>query len=198
MGESTPMSNPAYNYPCPNCRSWLSGPFTICPHCGFSFSHLVAPTSTEAQGKMADHTQLFTRGTVSLGKKPEFNASFDYYGVTNLTDLVRFTITYGHRAQVSSGPGRLPSDVIAAFVPEIIGSGVSRYSTDYQPCSGLCIVSPASTKWGHPFPVLDTWVSSKFSGQFGTCYRCGSTTPFAQSICSRCYSEIGNDWRKCL
>ncbi len=192
------MSTGSYTYPCPQCGAHLSGPFNGCGACGYSFGHLVSPTSPEAQNKMADHTQLFTRGTISIGNKPDSNASFDYYGVTNLTDLVRFTITYGHRAQVSSGPGRTPSDVIAAFIPEIIGSGVSRYSTDYQPCSGLCIVSPASTKWGHPFPVLDKWVASKFAGQTATCFRCGIATPFAQPVCAKCYGELGQDWRNCL
>lgn len=192
------MSTGSYTYPCPQCGAPLSGPFKGCGACGFSFGHLVSPTSPEAQNKMADHTQLFTRGTISIGNKPDFNASFDYYGVANLTDLVRFTITYGHRSQVSSGPGRTPSDVIAAFVPEIIGSGVSRYTTDYQPCSGLCIISPASTKWGHPFPVLDKWIASKFPGQTATCFRCGDPTPFAQPVCPKCYGDLGQDWRNCL
>lgn len=192
------MSTSIYTYPCPQCRAALSGPFNGCGSCGYSFGHLVTPTSPAAQRKMADHTQLLTRGTISLGGRPECNASFDYYGVTNLTDLVRFTITYGHRASVSSGPGRLPSDVIAAFIPEIIGSGVSRYTTDYQPCSGLCLISPASMNWGHPFPMLDQWVATKFAGQTGICFRCRTTTPFAQPICAKCYGEIAHDWRKSL
>ena len=192
------MSTISYTYPCPQCGMALTGPFNRCGNCGYSFGHLVCPTSPQAQNKMADHTQLLTRGSISLGGKPECNASFDYYGITNLNDLVRFTITYGHRTQVSSGPGRTPSNVIASFIPEIIGSGVSRYTTDYQPCSGMCLISPASTTWGHPFPMLDQWATAKFAGQTGTCFRCGTPTPFAQPICPKCYGEIGNDWRNCL
>lgn len=192
------MSTGSYTYPCPQCGAHLNGPFNGCGACGYSFGHLVTPTSPEAQNKMADHTQLLTRGTISLGGKPECNASFDYYGVANLTDLVRFTITYGHRTQVSSGPGRAPSNVIAAFIPEIIGSGVTRYTTDYQPCSGMLLISPASTKWGHPFPMLEQWATSKFSGQAATCFRCNNPTPFAQPVCPKCYGELGQDWRNCL
>ena len=187
-----------YQYTCPSCSTILYQPFDGCPACGFTTDHLVHPISPEAKKKMLDHTQLLVRDTVELGGRPAFNASFDYYGHANLDELVRYTVTFGHRTEVSSGPGRQPCSVIAAYIPEVIGSGISRYSEDYMPCSGVCIISPTSAKWGHPFPMLDQFVDSKMGSESSVCFRCGSTTPVAHPVCINCYGELGNDWKSCL
>jgi hypothetical protein len=158
---------------------------------------LLGQPSPEGEAKQLKHNQLLTSDSISLSGG-EFNASFDHYGFLSLPDLVRYTISYGHRATVSSPRGRHNNQVIVAYVPDIIGSGVSQYSSNYTPSSGVCIISPGSERWGHPFPVLDPWVQQQFSGMQGICVVCGSNTPFGHTLCLEHYDILNGDWRKLL
>ena len=188
----------SYQTSCPRCLNSLAAPFLLdCPSCGFTLAHLIGSPPPETQSKQAKHTELLTIGSISL-HGGEFNASFDYYGLLSLPDLVRYTVSYGHHSTVPSPRGGHTNPVIVAYVPEIIGSGISCYSSDYYPCSGLCIVSPGNQRWGHPYPILDQWTQHQFSGVFGTCFSCAAPTPFGHTLCSSCYGREGSDWRRFL
>jgi len=187
-----------HEFTCPKCNTTLVAPFLVaCPACGFTLGHLLGQPSPEGEAKQLKHNELLTSGSISL-YGGELNASFDYYGFLSLPDLVRYTVSYGHHATVPSPRGHHHNPVVVAYVPEIIGSGVSRYSTDYNPCSGLCIISPGSERWGHPFPVLEQWVQQQFPGVQGTCAVCGANTPFGHTLCHEHYANLTGDWRKLL
>ncbi len=187
-----------HSSPCPNCNTPVLSPFLIkCPYCAFDLTHLVGNLSPQGQNKRIKHTELLTSGTIQL-HKGEYNASFDHYGLQNLEELVRYALSYGHHATVKSPRGNHQNPVIVAYIPEIIGSGVSRYSADYLPASGICIISPSSVQWGHPYPMLDGWAQKEFNGLVGSCFRCGAVTPFGQTVCTKCYGEIGSNWKSLL
>jgi hypothetical protein len=176
----------------------MAAPFALaCPSCGFTLAHLIGSSSPETQSKKDKHTELLTVGSISL-HKGEFNASFDYYGFLSLPDLVRYTVSYGHHSTVPSPRGDQDNPVIVAYVPEVIGSGISRYNTDYMPCSGICIISPGSERWGHPYPILDQWTKKQFTNALGVCFLCATPTPFGHTLCSACYAKQGSDWRRFL
>jgi hypothetical protein len=67
--------------------------------------------------------------------------------------LIRFTVAFGHRDLVSSGPGRTPSQVIVSYVPEVIGSGVSTLWSGVRACSGVCIVFGGASDLGASLSV---------------------------------------------
>ena len=182
---------------CVSCGHSMNTQLIRSPGCHCDYGHLINPTAPEAITKKEKHEELVLQGTLSFGDGPgKFNASFDFNGVSSLDKLVRFTAAFGHRTQISSGPGRTPSDVILSYVPEVIGSGVSKYWTGTQPCSGICIISPASPTWGHLFPAMDSWVKSKANpGSVWTCATCTNPVAFGQAFCADCYANHGADWR---
>jgi hypothetical protein len=73
-----------------------------------------------------------------------FNASFDNYGDSSIEDLVRYTQSYGHRSKLPSRGGRYENDVAVAFIPEIMGSGVSIRFTRRQ--DRFRVREPASSR----------------------------------------------------
>jgi hypothetical protein len=181
---------------CVSCGSPMSTQLIRCPGCFFDYGHLVNPTDPEAIEKKEKHEELVLHGTLSLGTGPgKFNASFDYNGVSSLDKLVRFTVAFGHRTQISSGPGRTPSDVILSYVPEVIGSGISNFAAGPQSCSGICIISPTSPTWGHLFPAMDSWVQNKSPQTTWMCATCSNAVQFGQAFCPECYVKHGSDWR---
>ena len=185
-----------HSFACVSCGYTMTTRLIRCPGCMCDYSHLVAPTSTEAIEKKEKHSEIVTHGTVSLGDGPgRFNASFDHNGVASQDKIVRFVAAFGHRDTISSGPGRTPSNVIVSYLPEVIGSGVSNFWTGERQCSGVCIILPASPVWGHLFPVMDDWIRGKDSGTARSCVRCSNRVPFGQPFCSNCYAEQGSDWR---
>ena len=185
-----------HSFNCVSCGGLMNTMLIKCPACMFDYGHLLNPTSPEGVEKKEKHTELVIHGTVSLGNGPgKFNASFDYNGVSSLDKLVRFTAAFGHRTQISSGPGRISSDVIFSYLPEVIGSGVSEYWAGNQACSGICIISPASPVWGHLFPAMDSWVRSKDPGTPWKCTVCRNSVSFGQVFCATCYTKFGSDWR---
>jgi hypothetical protein len=113
--------------------------------------------------------------------------------------LIRFTLSYGHRSKLPSRGGRYQNDAVVAFIPAIQGSGVSIYNAlGPVPCSGTCIISPASETFGHAFPILDDWLKETFPKEAGRCFFCGTSTPFGHSLCAKCYDHRGGDWRAWL
>ncbi len=183
---------------CPKCHNIVTAPFPIeCPLCGFSLEHLIGFPSPDTIKKRDKHTELLTKGSISL-HGGEFNASFDYYGLLSLPDLVRYTVSYGHRSELPSVHGGHQNPIIVAYLPEIIGSGISQYNKHYGACSGVCIISPGSERWGHPYPVLDEWVQNQCSTKIGKCFLCDLPTPFGHTICAGCYEKVGSDWRTFL
>jgi hypothetical protein len=168
-----------------------------CPDCGFSLEHLAGKRlSGFQQEKREKHSDLLLGREIRL-HGTDYNASFDSYGDANLEDLVRFALSYGHRAKLPSKGGRAENEVVLAFIPEVIGSGVSKYDISYDPvpCSGVGILSPASETYGHGFPTLDAWVNEVFTQEKGFCVGCGAPTAFGHSICYECYAGKGGDWK---
>lgn len=192
--------NPPLFCLCYRCQAKLEAPIKeVCPSCGFSLDHLVGKRLSDFQFENWEkHTDLLRGRDIDL-YGGVFNASFDNYGDSSIEDLVRYTLSYGHRSKLPSRGGRHQNDVAVAFIPNIIGSGVSIYNqSGPAPCSGVCIISPVSQTYGHPFPVLDDWLHATFPKEVGGCASCGAATPFGHSICSRCYAARGGDWRKWL
>lgn len=184
-----------HSFPCVSCGYTMTTQLVRCPGCMCDYSHLVNPTSPEAIEKKEKHFEIVLHGTISLGDGPgRFNASFDHNGAASQDKVIRFVAAFGHRDLISSGPGRKPSDVIVSYLPEVIGSGVSKFWTGEKPCSGVCIISPASPVWGHFFPAMDTWIKSKDTGTSRKCIRCPNTVSFGHPFCSSCYAELGSDW----
>jgi len=186
-------------FACPKCKAELSAPFVPPCDCGFDLSHLDGTSLSAHQvGKRDKHNSLITGSGLSL-HGGEFNASFTHAGNGSLTELLRFTVSFGDIGVVPSAHGGHSNEVRIAYVPEIIGSGVSLYQHGEVACSGVCIISPASFNFGHPYPVLDEWVQRQFSEANSVCKRCKQTaTVFGEVFCRDCYDEIGDDWRALL
>lgn len=187
------------NCSCPRCNMTINGVFPhSCPSCGFSVSTLAGQgTSSFQQKNWKEHTDLLYGGTVGLyGKK--YNASFNYKGVANLEDMVRFTITYGDTATIKDSRGIHDTQVILAYFPEVLGSGSAIYYHQMVPCSGLMVMSPSSLDHSHVFPVIDDWVQGTFPGRQSSCRLCGRPTDFGQPICADCYASGNNQWTELL
>ena len=144
-----------YRSTCPSCKEIIAGPFRLeCPHCLFNIRGLVGQGTSDFQRRKWDqHTDILQGRDVHLYDK-DFNASFDYNGHVLMTDLVRFTISYGDRAELPSPRGNHYNPVILAYIPEIIGSGTAIHYTGTVPCSGVCLISPQSVDYSHSFPVI--------------------------------------------
>jgi hypothetical protein len=151
---------------CPKCARTVEGVFpAACPHCDFNISPLVGRGTTDFQRiKWQQHSDILQGREVQLYGK-EFNASFDFRGYAVLDEIVRFTLTYGDRAELPAGRGRYRSPVIVSYIPEPIGAGTALYSVGGITCSGICLVSPQSADWAHSFPVIGPWVDQTFRGQ---------------------------------
>ncbi len=184
---------------CPCCNASVPVPFPIqCPHCAFTIDGLTGlGTSSFQTRKDREHRDLLIGRNVTLYGK-QFNASFDYYGNAELPDIVRFAISYGDRTTVMSAHGNHPTPVIVSYIPAVMGSGTSIYSPGNLPCSGICLMSPASVNYSHSFLVLDDYVRNTFSGLSGVCRDCGVATGFAQPFCSECYNRQSFNWKKWL
>ena len=179
-----------HQFACISCGNPMSTQLIRCPNpnCGCDYGYLNNPTPK--------HRGLVLNGTVELGNGPgKFNASFDSNGLASHDKLIRFTVAFGHRTQISSGPGRPANKMIVAYVPEIIGSGVSKYHVGMTPVSGMCILSPASPVWGHTFPVMDQWMTQKAPTTPWKCATCPNCVYFGQVFCPACYQAHGSDWR---
>jgi len=183
---------------CPACGDRQNAPFTVpCPTCGFAIDHLTGIKLSDYQKKKrGEHDDLLHGRSIELHGK-EYNASFDHNGDASLLDLLRFTISFGHRSVLPSSRGHYMNPVIVAYTPEVIGSGTSIYTPGLLPCSGICVVSPASYEFGHPYPVIQDWVQTTFGSIRTTCPYCGKPTEFGQPFCPECYAAMG-DWRTLL
>jgi hypothetical protein len=170
-------------------------PYT-CPHCASSFDGLTGRGTSEFQKKNArEHRDLLLGQNIKLYKGREYNCSFDHYGEANLPDLVRYTLSYGHGEIVPSSHGNAPTSVIAAYIPEIIGQGLSKYSTSGpMPASGVMLVSPGSLNWAHSHPVLYDYMQHKYASKPGGCRLCKAPTGFGHGICGDCYAARGGSW----
>jgi hypothetical protein len=190
-----------YTFKCPTdgCSELLATRLSSCPNCGFSLSPLITPASPQASVKRIKHTEVILTGTVSVGTGPSgYNASFDHNGLASVGEVIRYTVAFGHRGTISSGPGRTPSDAIVAYLPETIGSGTSNFQSGLTAVSGLCIFSPASPTWGHAFPAMDAWIQGHTPLSSFVCARCHGPTSFGHAFCSKCSAEWGLDWRLLL
>jgi len=186
-----------FDVPCPACQGLVPTPFPYaCPHCSATFDGLTGRgTSTFQPRNNREHRDLLYGQNVQLYRGREYNCSFDHYGEANLPDLVRCTLSYGHRTTVLSTRGNVPTPVIAAYIPEIIGSGVSRYSVSGpMPASGIMLMSPASLSYAHSYPVLDDFVQRKFGSMPGVCSLCNKATGFGHGICADCYATRPGGW----
>jgi hypothetical protein len=96
-------------------------------------------------------------------------------------------LTYGDWATVPAGRGRYTNDVVIVFVPEVIGSGTSIFQAGPVPCSGVCLMSPASLDWGHSYPALASYVQETFGHLLSKCKLYGTATPFAVPVCDDCF-----------
>lgn len=182
---------------CPRCCISIEGIFpTSCPSCGLSTDSLANMGTTSFQKrKMNEHTDLLYGREIGFYGK-EYNASYDYYGYANLQNLVRYAITYGARISI---PNRNTySNAILAYCPAILGTGTAMGQAEQVPCSGVCIVSPQSTDWGHSFPVIDDWVRSRYGMLSSNCVVCGASTPIGVPICERCYTASTNSWKEMI
>ena len=183
---------------CPVCKTSQQGPFPKAGcACGFSLSGLAGLGSSVFQTrKDPQHRDIIYGRGIQLYGKP-INTSFDYYGEANIVDIVDFALTYGERRKTKSLHGNHDTEVIVAYIPDIIGSGITKWSSSTpNPCSGICLMSPESTGgYEHSYAVLDDWVSAKFSGDSSVCRFCPKTTPFGLGICIHCFARNGNDWR---
>ncbi len=191
------------NYTCPSCKNSFPAPFKgKCPNlsCGFNHNHLTGlKFNTREQTKSwGQHTSLVSGAPIGLYGKP-INCSFDHNGIVQIDDLVRYTISYGTDANVSSLHGGKVTEVRLIYVQDVIGSGMTIYNPgNIFPCSGLCIMSVNSVNYGHIFPASDPWVQHNFGGNPGSCRECGATTSFAVPFCSACFKNHNNDWKSLL
>ncbi len=183
---------------CPRCERVSTGPFGhSCQGagCGFTIDDLSGQSTQQwIISKDQQHRELLSTGRVSLFNK-KYNASFDYNGVAKLTDLVRFAITYGSRTTIPRCHGTETTAVILAFVPEIIGSGLSIYDKGLLPCSGVVLMSAGSYGHGHSYPALQRYVTQEFGSLKDVCKACGNAqTDFGQPFCPRCYYDHQINW----
>jgi len=185
-------------YECPKCKTKNEIPFIgKCPNCGFTIDHLSGKRLSDfQQRKFEQHNELLYSDTISLDG--EYNASFTHKGNEQLEDLINFTISYGDRVILPSARGTYHNPAIISYVPEIIGSGTTIYNIGYLPCSGICIVSPQSYIFGHPFPVIDSWVGRNFEGIISKCKICGREVNIGQPMCRKCYRRYDNNWKNIL
>lgn len=188
-------------FKCLKCGKTSMKPMSYpCFSCGFDIDHLTGIKLSQFQvRKWDEHSQLITGQNISLFGK-EYNCSFDYNGISNISDLVTYTINYGTDVNIPSNRGAHVNPVKISFIPEIIGSGTSVYynAGDTFPCSGCCVISPVSIDYGHPFPILRDWVIQEFGTQKSTCFICGKDVDFGLSICNECYEKKGGDWHEFL
>lgn len=189
------------NFQCYSCGVVSATPVKYpCKACGADLSHLDGTALGQwQQKKWGDHTTLLTGSYIPL-KGKEFNCSFDVVGYSKIPDIVEYTLNYGDKLTLPSTHGGYINDVYVAFIPVIIGSGVSKHYTNLgpQPVSGCCVISPNSLQYGHPFPMLYDWVVDKFPGITSKCRLCSKQTHLGLSVCWECYGKIGNDWKKLL
>lgn len=187
------------HYTCPSCEAKHPAPFrSACPSCGFSVAHLAGQSLSDFQnGKWDKHTELLRGQNISL-HSGDYNASFDHVGSGSLGELVRFALSYGHESEVPANRGPHVNPVRIAYIPQVIGSGISAYTSTPIACSGVCIISPGSLEYGHAYPVLNQWVQEEFAGKSGQCAFCGTPTAFGHPICQKCYEDRDGDWTKLL
>lgn len=194
------MSNPI-SCLCVRCNGKLEAPIPeTCVYCGFTLDHLSGKKLSDFQKqKREKHTDLLFERDIQLYGS-NYNASFDNYDDANFKDLIRFILSYGHHAKLPSGGARKANRIVVAFIPKIVGYGVSSYDTCYDPvpCSGVGIISPASQNYGHGFPVLDDWIQKAFKTERGYCDSCGVPTAFGHPFCHKCYEICRRDWRNFL
>ena len=188
-------------FQCPKCAVSLKGAFNPpCPSCGFTLDHLTGKRLSGFQTqKWHKHRELLSGANISL-HGGDWNASFTHNGDAALEELVRFTITFGDAEFVTSARGNHQNPVLLAYVPEVIGSGSAITAPGMVPCSGVCIISPHSLDYGHPYPAMDDWIHATFpTRQQSLCKICGQQTAFAEVICGDCYANhAGSDWRNLL
>lgn len=190
-------------FTCFHCGEKSKTPIRFpCPTCRKGIDHLDGTTpSISFIKKYKEHTDLIGGSGINLYGKT-MNCSFDHIGVAKLSDLVEFTMNFGHEATVLSLHGGHPTPVRVAYIPQVFGRGAKK-SDPYTlisgiPCSGCCVMSPCSIIYGHPFPVITEWVSDKFATSSGNCSVCGVVTSFGMGVCGRCYSSHGYDWQSML
>jgi hypothetical protein len=147
--------------------------------------------------KWKEHTDLLYSGSVPLYGK-QYNASFNYNGVADLEDMIRFTLTFGDTATIKDSRGINDTKVILAYFPEIFGSGSATHYHQLVACSGLMVMSPSSFNYSHAFSVIDEWIQNTFPGWQSTCRLCNEPTDFGQPICAKCYSSGNNKWTDLL
>jgi ribosomal protein L37E len=188
-------------FSCYSCGQQSQEPINYpCSACGVDISHLDGTAlSSWQRKKWKEHTSLVTGSYIPL-KGKDWNCSFDIVGYSKIPQIVEFTLNYGQWFSLPSTHGGHTNDVCITFIPEIIGSGVSKHYTTLgpMPVSGCCVISPDSMQYGHPFPVLYDWVNIKFGGASSVCRLCGTETPVGLSVCWDCYDRNGNDWTRLL
>ena len=180
---------------CPSCKKEVNGIFPVeCTNCGFSVLSLAgSPSSAFQTRKWNEHADIVQGRNIGLYGKP-YNASFDHNGTAVLEDLVRFTITFGDKATLTSRGGRV-NEVIVSYIPEPIGAGTALYTAGTVTCSGIAIISPSSIYYGHSFPIMNEWVTNEFGTISSSCKICGTPTSFAQPICGNCYLTDVKNWQ---
>jgi len=182
---------------CMHCGAKVYGVYPIvCDKCGYSIDYLSGvSTSAFQQDKFWKHTEISRTGSLSIGKHGPIG-SFTMLGVSILSDMVRYALTYGSTGKTTNGRGDA-TNFCACYFPEVIGSGILPGHSLLVPCSGLMIISPQSQDWGHPFPMLDEWQQKNVPYQDGRCQFCNKSIDFGQTICQDCYHP-GFDWRTTL
>ena len=178
---------------CPKCNGEIEGIFKLkCPICGFSIEHLVGIETNEfLNSKWNKHGLQDGIKKIPLGNGP--NAYFNFFGIANIIDLVRYTISFGDSGKLPYRKGY--NEVKFCYFPQSIGDGYMTADNSLIPCSGLMIISPKSLIYGHSFPVISEWENARFGNIKGHCIRCDSETSFGQTICSNCYKN-GFNWRE--
>jgi hypothetical protein len=188
-------------YTCFNCGAQFKHPIHFpCPNCRIDIGHLDGTQTSSFQiRKWSEHLDLVAGRSINLYGK-DWSCSFDSVGYSKITDIVEFTLNFGQKLQLPATRGLHINDVYLAFIPEVIGSGIStNYATlDTMPCSGTCIISPQSIDFGHPFPVLYDWVNSTWNHTSNNCKSCGRPTHIGQPFCWDCYNHQGGDWSNFL
>lgn len=182
---------------CPRCGGAITGPFpTHCPYCPFTLDPLIGRGTTAYQKQQWDkHTDILQGRDIRLGDGPGgYNASFDFNGSASLIDIVRYTLIWGERVSLPK-PGRPhPTEYIVAYLREPLGAGTAIRFPGTVACSGIALVSPKSSDWGHPHPYIDEWLQQTFSGRTSLCRLCHTPTPFGVTICDACYAQNGSHW----
>lgn len=187
-----------YSIQCLACPGSFPLDTTVCPNCGTRYDHLYSPTHPKALAKREKHREIVNSGTLTAGDGPlGLNASFDTYGDSIYPHLVRYALLYGHRCLIRNGPNREQSTGLLVYVPEPIGSGISKQTPELFAVSGLAIMSPLSVIWGHVFPASKTWMDYQKPIQTQKCANksCTAAVAFGTPFCNMCLTKIGNSWR---